>query len=182
MYQRNGDSWTPQAELHAPNPAAQDEFGLSVATDGATLVVGAIGSTYILVNNNGVWTTQAQLSVTGFSVAVSQDTMAIVGGGQVYVFRRNSSGIWNVEAQWSIPTATTVALDANTLVVGAPEASASQGVEVGTAYVFVRNNSIWTHQATLNAGDPAALAMFGFAVSISGDTAVIGAPGMGPTA
>ena len=45
--------------------------------------------------------------------------------------------------------------------------------------MFVRNNSLWTQQATLNASDPAAFAMFGFAASISGDTVAIGAPGDG---
>jgi hypothetical protein len=179
VYQRNGDTWTAQSELHAPNPAAQDEFGLSVATDGTTLVVGAIGTTYILVNNNNVWTTQAQLGVIGISVAVNQYTVAVAGGGQVYVFRRNSGGAWNVEGQWAIPAATTVALDANTLVVGAPGTSSPLGNEVGAAFVFARNNAVWTEQATLTANDPAAFAQYGFAAGVSGDTAVIGAPGDG---
>lgn len=179
VYQRSSDAWSLQTELHAPQPAAQDDFGLSVATDGATVVVGAVGATYIFVNNNGVWTAQAQIALTGFSVAVSHDTMAVAGSGQVFVYRRNSSGIWNAEASWAIPQATAVALDSNTLVVGAAVVGTSLGTEVGTAFVFVRNNNVWTQQATLNANDPASFAQFGFAVSVSGDTAVIGAPGDG---
>ena len=179
VYQRSSDAWSLQAELHAPQPAAQDEFGLSVATDGATVVVGAVGATYIFVNNNGVWTPQAQIALTGFSVAVSHDTIAVAGSGQVFVYRRNGSGVWNAEASWAIPQATAVALDSNTLVVGAALVGTSLGTEVGTALVFVRSNNVWTQEATLNANDPMAFAEFGFAVGVSGDTAVVGAPGDG---
>src|ERR1700753_1983 len=51
LYQRNSDSWIAQTELHAPNPAANDEFGLAVATDGTTLVAGGRADTYIFTNN-----------------------------------------------------------------------------------------------------------------------------------
>ena len=180
VYQRSGDTWTLVAELHAPQPAVRDEFGLSVATDGTTIVVGAVGETYVFVNNSGVWTAQAQFAITGFSVAVRQDTMAVTGGGQVDVFRRSNSGAWNAEASWAIPPATAVSLDANTLVVGAAAANTPAGIEAGAAFVFVRDNNTWTQQASLSANDAGPLALYGAAVSISGDTAVIGAPGEGP--
>ena len=46
----------------------------------------------------------------------------------------------------------------------------------GSAYVFVRNGATWTQQARLFAPDGASNDRFGFAVSIDGDTALIGSP------
>jgi len=45
----------------------------------------------------------------------------------------------------------------------------------GSAYVFVRTGSMWTEQKKLTASDGAAGDNFGTSVSVSGDTAVIGA-------
>lgn len=79
-----------------------------------------------------------------------------------------------------------VALDGETLVVGAPfEASNAQGVNgvqtddsapsSGAAYVFVQQNGQWTQQAYLKASNAEANDAFGYAVAISGETIVVGA-------
>ena len=62
----------------------------------------------------------------------------------------------------------------DTAVIGAPAARiACQGA----AYVFVRSGGAWTQQQELTASDGAASDRFGYSVSVSGDTAVIGAVG-----
>ena len=68
-----------------------------------------------------------------------------------------------------------VAISGNTLVVGAKNRTTYTGV----AYVFVRNNGVWTQQATLTASNAGINDRFGRAVAISGDTIVIGASGEG---
>jgi hypothetical protein len=89
-----------------------------------------------------------------------------------------------------------ISLSGDTLVVGAPfEASSASGVNgnqaddtlpgSGAVYVFVRSGSTWVQQAYLKASNPGADDFvgsgtgdfFGNAVSISGDTIVVGAPG-----
>lgn len=73
-----------------------------------------------------------------------------------------------------------VALDADTMVVGRPErGSAGQGVEAGhgSAYVFVRSGSTWVQQAKLRANDGATSDLFGNSVALSGNTVLVGAPG-----
>jgi len=45
----------------------------------------------------------------------------------------------------------------------------------GSAYVFIRNGDLWSQQAKLTAADAAADDEFGISVSISGDSAIIGA-------
>jgi hypothetical protein len=70
---------------------------------------------------------------------------------------------------------TSVAISADTAVVGAPEADPSGKSAAGVAYVFVRSSGVWKLQQKLTAGDGAAGDRFGFAVAVSGDTVVIGA-------
>src|SRR5262245_35258394 len=88
---------------------------------------------------------------------------------------------------------TAIALDGDTMVVGAPgEASAATGVDAGAsaeaddnapasgaAYVYVRVGGAWTRQAYLKASNTGAGDHFGCAVAISGETIVVGAYGEG---
>jgi subtilisin-like proprotein convertase family protein len=64
-----------------------------------------------------------------------------------------------------------VAISGDTLVVGAPNQS-----DGGAAYVFVRDNDGWSQQAVLKASNEDPSDKFGFSVSISGNTIVVGAP------
>ena len=51
----------------------------------------------------------------------------------------------------------------------------TNGVDAGSAYVFVRSAQTWKHQAKLTAFDGATNDTFGGNVALFGDTAVIGA-------
>src|SRR5262245_42630691 len=68
-----------------------------------------------------------------------------------------------------------VAISGDTALVGAFLDDGAAGASAGSAYVFVRTATGWTEQAKLTASDAAAGDEFGFSVSISGDTALIGA-------
>jgi hypothetical protein len=80
-----------------------------------------------------------------------------------------------------------VAISGDTVVVGAlNEDSNATGVNgnqsdstaanAGAAYVFVRSGGTWTQQAYLKASNTGAGDLFGFCVSISGDTVMVAAP------
>ena len=64
-----------------------------------------------------------------------------------------------------------VAISGQTAVVGAYNKS----TQTGAAYVFVRSATAWSQQAELTAADAAPNDRFGYAVAISGSTAVVGA-------
>ncbi len=64
-----------------------------------------------------------------------------------------------------------VAISGDTFVVGAPWCG-----DTGAVYVFVRSGSTWAQQARLDPSDGAELDWFGYAVAITGDTVVAGAP------
>ncbi len=69
---------------------------------------------------------------------------------------------------------TSVAIDGNTAVIGA-RLDDVVAVDQGSAYVFVRNGTIWSQQARLNSTDGAVSDQFGYSVAISGNTVVVGA-------
>ena len=70
---------------------------------------------------------------------------------------------------------TSVSISGDTALVGAYQDD-DAGSDTGSAYVFVRSGDTWTQQAKLTASDAAAGDYFGYSVSVSGDTALVGAP------
>ncbi|WP_123521307.1 FG-GAP repeat protein, partial [Pseudofulvimonas gallinarii] len=150
VYVRSGGSWSQQAKLVAGDAQAGDQFGLSVALDGDTALVGAYGESafagaaYVYVHSGGIWSQQAKL---------------VAGDAQ--------AGDW---FGWS------VALDGDTVLVGAPYED-DGGTEAGAAYVYVRGGVNWIQQAKLVAGDPQAYDVFGLSVALDGDTVLVGAYG-----
>ncbi|MDP6721866.1 MAG: hypothetical protein QGF59_24575, partial [Pirellulaceae bacterium] len=67
-----------------------------------------------------------------------------------------------------------VDVDQDTIVVGA-NGDDGNGTDAGAAYVFVRSGSTWSPAAKLTA-EVATSSEFGYDVSVSGDTVVVGAP------
>jgi len=119
----------------------------------------------------------------GDTVAVHGDIAVVGAPGKdtVYVYAR-SAGAWT-EVQKLTPDDAvpgwfgySVALTDTTIVVGAPLQTRSAHTYAGAAYVFVLSGSTWVQQgAALTVAD-AAYDQFGWAVAISGDTAIVGAP------
>lgn len=162
VYLRSGTNWNLQAFLANDEPlsdemSADDGFGLSVAIDGDTAVVGAPlnqiganiaqGSAYVFVRSSATntWTFQQKLTASdgaqrhffGGDVAISGDTIVV---GNFYFFQ------------------------------GAPDSRSE------AAYVFTRSGGVWTQQQKLTASDGAAGDRFGASVGISGEIIVVGSP------
>ena len=134
------------------------------------------------------------LDIFGYSVAISADTV-VVGApyedeqgqnkGAAYIFYRDEGGTDNWgevqkimgsdcvgvgadEFGWS------VTINGNTLVVGAKQ----WGSVLGAAYIFYRNEGgtdNWGEVKKITASDGGPDDCFGWSVSISGDTVVVGA-------
>jgi hypothetical protein len=127
-------------------------------------------------------------------VGGDQEDNSLAGAGAVYVFVRNGVN-WSQQAYLKASNTGagdgfggSVALDGDTLVVGAPaEDSAATGVDgaqannsatdSGAVYVFARSGAIWSQTAYLKASNTDAGDKFGTSVAVSGDTVVAGAPG-----
>ena len=191
--------------LVANDGAAHDAFGISVAVDGDTAVVGAYrddvgldvdqGSAYVFVRSGTTWTEQDRLFASdgapqlrfGHVVALSGDT-AVVGVADsptpsvaVYVFVR-SGPAWSEQQRLTASDGApghqfgaSIAIDGETIVVGAPRAPSAGSLGDGAAYVFVRSGMTWSQQAKL-VGSEMLTDAFGASVSIADDRALVGAP------
>jgi hypothetical protein len=75
---------------------------------------------------------------------------------------------------WSVA----LSADGNTAIVGDPGDNASIDSGIGAAWVYTRNNGVWTQQGSKLVGNDATvlLSQQGFSVSLSGDgnTAIVG--------
>ncbi len=71
VFIRSGTAWMQQAKLTASDAATGDQFGISVALAGDTVVIGAIGagttdsgSAYVFTRSGTTWTEQAKLTAS----------------------------------------------------------------------------------------------------------------------
>jgi hypothetical protein len=147
----NGTTWTLQQKLTALDAEPQDEFGGSVSVSGDTIVVGAV-----------------------------MDDAGGIAAGAAYVFVRNGTSWSQQQKLTAIDTGvldefgTSVAVSGETVVVGS-QFDDDMGGQSGSAYVYVRDGSSWSHQQKLTASDGAFDDRFGRRVAITGETIVIGA-------
>ncbi len=160
----------------------------------AATLAAAPAAAQLLVTEDKLTASDADAAdLFGFSVSVDGDT-ALVGGhgnddagsfsGSAYVFTSDASGVWTEQAKLTASDAdagdffgASVSVDGDTALVGA-SGDDDAGSQSGSAYVFTRDGSgAWTEQAKLTASDAADLDRFGGAVSLDGDTALVGATG-----
>jgi len=200
--------WTQVARLTASDGAEGDYFGTAVCIDGDTAIVGAwwdddqgenSGSAYVFQNVRGGWAEVAKLTASdgaagdafGCEVSLSGDT-AIVGAvwdddvdvdsGSAYMFQL-IDGVWTQVAKLTAFDGAdddrfggAVSVSGDTAFVGA-HGDDDLGAWSGSAYVFERIGGVWTHVTKLTALDGARYDSFGSSVSVSGDTAIVGAYG-----
>ena len=158
------------------------------------------GSVYVFTTDGSAWTLQttilpgdagvgdlfgSSVSLVGDSLAVgapSHDATSIADSGAAYVWVRSAS-VWSQQAKLIAPTpqlgaelGTQISMNGDTVIAGAPLHDLPSKVDAGSAFVFFRNGVSWSSQQQLTASDSAASDLFGSAVGISGNTAVVGAP------
>jgi hypothetical protein len=206
--------WEEVAKLTASDADAGERFGWSLSLSGSTAIVGApyedtgvdrAGAAYVFELNpvSGMWEEVAKLtssdaqelglfgccvSVSGMTAVVGargEDAGGVFGAGVAYVFELNPvSGMWEEVAKLTASDAEeldyfghSVSLSGTTAVVGAPYEDTGGDI-AGAAYVFELNpvSGMWEEVAKLTASDPGERDLFGISVSVSGTTAVVGAP------
>ena len=148
VFRRSGTIWSSEQKLTASDGSIMDDFGASVAIDGATILVGArlddpvgstSGSAYVFADTGALWVQQQKLVA---SAAAATDKFG-----------------------WS------VSLSGNTALIGAPGHAGT-----GAALAFEKSGSTWSEQRTLIPFDGVSGDRFGEAVSVSDGLALVGAP------
>ncbi len=165
---------------------------LRVDTHGAQWPVVVDPLVFAQQGHLGPGTTGRSGGAFGQAVAISGTTVAIgapgedVGSqatpGAVYVFVP-SGGAWSLQQRVVAPDGATndgfgksVALVADTLVVGAPAAMVGGNPGQGATYVFARTGATWAQQAKLTPADGAPYDGFGGGLALSSSTLLVGAP------
>ena len=151
------DNWGETRKINASDGVADDYFGRRVVIDGDTVAVGAHGD-----DDHGA------------------------SSGSVYIFDRNRGGVDNWGETKKITASDgaardgfgySVAIHNDTVVVGATYED--DGGNPDSVYIFDRNQGgvdNWGETRKITAGnDPASDYGFGYSVSISGDTIIVGA-------
>jgi len=153
IFERNDDAWVETGKIHANDRQPGDQFGVSVALDGETAIVGANGddhpdgtqgSVYVFVRNGDTWTQQAKL--VGSEIDVDHPGFAAVG----------------------------ISIEDDTVAIGAATTD-MQGKDSGAVYIFVRNGTTWTQQARLLPSDGKREDQFGSYTALDNDTLIVGA-------
>jgi hypothetical protein len=195
-----------EQKFTASDGADGDRFGISVAIDGDTALVGALlvtvnghsaqGAAYVFERSGETWSQIQKFVATdgaafdrfGASVALEDDT-ALIGGwgaagqrGAAWVFTR-VGGTWSQQARLDADDGATndflgqsVALSGDTAIAGAWGADIGGNAEQGAVYIFTRSGTTWSQQAKLTAPDGIPNDSLGQTVSLDGDTALAGAP------
>ena len=178
-------NWIQDAYLKASN-AGGDNFGISVAVDGETIVVGAYGES----------SNQATITNTD-NTASGNDTSG--SSGAAYVFKKDTTGNWYQDAYlkasnvgagdyfgWSVAISGDIIAvgayleDSNATSInntdGAP-GNVDGAVDSGAVFVFKRDATTgdWSQDAYLKASNAGAGDNFGIAVAVNGNTIVVGA-------
>lgn len=204
----DGTTWSLQEKIVAPDRIASDDFGCSVAMSGNFAIVGASGddnsrgSAYIFLRNGSDWQYFTKIYETngsgsdffGCSVGISGN-LAIVGvygdddkasnAGSAIVYGFNGTS-W-IQGTKLIASdgasgdnfGCSVAISGMNAIVGAYNDDNTQS-NSGSAYIYKYNSSNYTWSQIkltptgVDGGD-----LFGCAVSINGNNAIVGSEGDG---
>lgn len=155
VFARAGTVWSEQAKLSIADGAADDRYGLAVALSGDTAVIGA----YKRANGNNL------------------------NQGEAYVYARTGT-TWSEQARLRASDGAAqdrfgiaVAVGGDIAVIGAENATVSDHIGQGAAYVFSRSGGTWSESMRLTAQAGISDDAFGRAVSVgaNGNPVVIGA-------
>ncbi len=154
VFVRAGARWNQQAKLTAKNPARSDGFGESVSLLGNTAIIGA-----------------PQTEHAGVKFA-----------GAAYVFEREGD-TWVEKTKLTANEpgkadrfGFSVALDADTVVIGAPLRDTNGGQDAGAAYIFGRDGDSWKQLAKVEGEGGRKGDKFGHSVATNGNVVIVGAP------
>lgn len=204
VYVRSGGVWRMQQKLAASDPAYGGQFGKTLAIDGDTIVVGAVGlssyagAAYVFTRTGTTWTQQQKITPAdlaagdqfGGTVDISGNTIAIgsrlddnasgVDAGAVYVYTR-SGATWSEQQKFVGADVTasemfghSVGISGDTIVTGCVY-DGYLGEKTGSAYVFTRSGTTWSQQQKVTASDAEVFDHFGHSVAIDGESIVVGA-------
>lgn len=203
VFTRTQGGWMQVAQLTQSDSEISDLFGLSVAIDGDTIVVGARahtgavyqqGAAYVFVKPATGWTNMTEtaeltasdaepIAYLGNSVAISGRT--IVAGaplaageseGAAYIFVEPSTG-WATSSQFTSKFVSSEGGEFGWSVALEDDTLAIGAQQGNSAYVFVKPPSGWSHGTQTAQLTATSSSFLGSSIAISGNTICVGAIG-----
>lgn len=195
VYRKSHGTWTQVQKITPDDGGAYDEFGISISASGNTLLVGSVqhggtGAAYVFKRTGGNWTQTQEFTASdgvgfGYVVALHGRT-AVIGApgvngyaGAAYVFKR-WHGAWSQVAELTASDGAagdwfgqSVGISGNTILVG--QFPPPSFTAVGAVYVFTKSGRNWSQTQKLTPSETQPGEGFGFALAVSGSTAVISA-------
>jgi len=155
IYQKNGNNWNFNQKITAPDGVEMAEFGGSLK----------FGTDFLLAS------------------AGRADIGNTIRAGALYIYDLDSNNQWNFtkklvasdydnDALLAV-NPTSLAVDGNTIVAGAPGFSSWNGA----VYIFEKNGNNWAETQKIVSPESVDFGNFGIGVSLYGDYLVIGASG-----
>ena len=154
VFRFDGTSWIEKQKLTAADAAANDAFAGSLSIDGGRIVLGSSGD----------------------------DCEAGGNCGSAYVFRFDGTNwiqtqkLTAYDATANDRFGTSVAVNGDTAAIGARFDDCAAGDDCGAVYIFRFDGTNWVDNQKLTASDANSEDQFGRNVSITGNTALVGAP------
>lgn len=162
IFKRDGMNWTQVQKIVPSDRGPADQFGWSVAITEDYIIVGAYKEDHDV---NGVNTKSS--------------------AGSAYIFEKNSNGVW-VESQKIVSSDRAafdffgfcVAISGDRAIIGAYNEDEDVNgnntlIAAGSAYIFEKNNGVWTEVQKIVASDRDLSDFFGRSVAISGDHIIV---------
>jgi hypothetical protein len=200
---RAEDAWFEQETVPAEAHAGS-QFGSAASLDGSQALFGADGengsrgAAYFYAKGDSGWTELQRVtpddtaaSEFGYRVLVRGDFALVTADqsspngntaqGSAYVFA-SSGGVWSQTQILLADDGVTfdnfgsaIALDGDTLVIGAHGATVGSNMAQGAAYIFTNDGGTWTQSGKVTADDGAGFDNFGMSAAMVGDTLFVGA-------
>lgn len=152
VFQKGDSGWAEQAILRPDVPNLGDFFGIAVALEAHTALVGAYGNKYSGGPGKG-----AVFAFSDASGSWAQAQKITANDGK----KSDYFGLY-------------VSVDGDQAVIGAPYATIGSNTSEGSAYLFTNQNGTWTQMRKFLPSPGAAQVHFG-AAAIDGNTIVVGA-------
>ena len=169
IYQRVDDEWVFRTSARAPDGRADDQFGWTVALDGAWLAVGSRSGTYLFQGFGATWAYSGDKLATGNeiwsgrNIALDGQTLAVGhehNGSRVLIYTF-SDGHWQEDGS----------IELSNLEIWGIEFQNDQLIvnQDGTVDIFIRHENGWLHEQTLDAP-------FSTRLALDDDTLVVACP------
>lgn len=156
IHQKNGNNWNFNQKIIAPDGFEMAEFGGSIK----------FGNDFLVIS------------------AGRADIDNTIRAGALYVYDLDSNSQWNFTKKLTASdydndallgvNPTSIAVDGNTIVAGAPGFSSWNGA----IYIYEKNDNNWVESQKITSPESVDFGNFGIGVSLFGDYLVIGASGI----